>query len=260
MIKRRILAAALMAIVVIVLAMTTTGCERVPLSESRSSNRGAGAASSETTAAALGSARRMDARIRMGVGSLKMSSVPSSTAAFDARFTFTLESRRPQVAYAVDSTDGTPTARLSVDQPEVGNPIPLGEVENEWEVDLANGVPTDLSLELGVGEARIDLSGVDVRSIEAITGVGETVIDVSGPRANDMSGTITSGVGELTVRLPRDVGVQVTGGGDGLGNVSSKGFKGSGTVLTNEAWSGPGPKISLKIVRGVGDVTLELVD
>ena len=46
----------------------------------------------------------------------------------------------------------------------------------------------------------------------------------------------------------------------GLGNVSSEGFTSSGNVLTNDAWGQPGPKITLKVVRGVGDVTFELVE
>jgi hypothetical protein len=121
-------------------------------------------------------------------------------------------------------------------------------------------VPTNLSLKMGVGQGSVDLSGVDVRYLEAVTGVGETKIDLSGPRSNDVSGTITTGLGETTVRLPSNVGVRITGSGDGLGNVSSEGFTGGGNVLTNEAWSQPGPKITLKVVRGVGDITFELVE
>ena len=100
------------------------------------------------------------------------------------------------------------------------------EPENSWDLALASGVPTNLSLKMGVGQGSVDLSEVDVRSLEAVTGVGETEIDLSGPRSADVSGTITTGVGETTVRLPSNVGVQITGGGDGLGNVSSKGFTG----------------------------------
>ena len=59
-----------------------------------------------------------------------------------------------------------------------------GETENTWELALASGVPTDLSLKLGVGEADVDLSDVDVRYLEAVTGVGETTIDLSGPRSS----------------------------------------------------------------------------
>ena len=128
------------------------------------------------------------------------------------------------------------------------------DAENRWDLALASGVPTNISLKMGVGQGAIDLSGVDVRHLEAVTGVGETEIDLNGPRSADVSGTITTGVGETTVRLPSNVGVQITGGGDGLGNVSSEGLTG-GNVLTNEAWSQPGPKITLKVVRGVGDIT-----
>jgi hypothetical protein len=121
-------------------------------------------------------------------------------------------------------------------------------------------VPTNVSVKMGVGQGSVDLSGVDVRDLEAVTGVGETEIDLSGPRLADVSGTITTGVGATTVRLPKNIGVQITGGGDGLGNVSKGGLKGSGNVLTNDAWGQPGPKITLKVVRGLGDIKFEQVE
>ncbi len=98
-----------------------------------------------------------------------------------------------------------------------------------------------------------------MRSIDVVAGVGETKIDLSGPRSNDVSGTVTSGVGATTLLLPRDVGVKITGGSGGLGKVSSEDFTRTGNVLTNEAWNQPGPKITLKVVRGVGDLTFALV-
>ncbi len=219
-----------------------------------------GKSSTETTSAPLGGADRIDATIRMGVGDLAVSSVSSQTAGFTGEFKYNPESWKPEVTYRVDPAGGGSVGVLYVGQPEGDNIMKWGETENSWDLALASGVPTRLSLKMGVGQGKVDLSSVDVRYLEAVTGVGETEIDLSGPRSSDVSGTITTGVGETTVRLPNNVGVQITGGSDGLGDVSSEGFNGSGNVLTNDAWSQPGPKITLKVVRGVGDITFELVE
>jgi hypothetical protein len=196
----------------------------------------------------------------MGVGDLAVSSVSSQTAGFTGKFKYNPESWKPEVTYRVKGAEGDSVGVLYVGQPEGGSTMKWGETENSWDLALASGVPTNVSLKMGVGQGKADLRGVDVRYLEATTGMGETEIDLSGPRSADVSGTITTGVGETTIRLPRGVGVQITGGGDGLGNVSSKGFNGSGNVKTNDAWNLPGPKITLKVVRGVGDITFELVE
>jgi hypothetical protein len=239
----------------------SAGCTRVVLSDSQKMFGGApGKSSTETTLAPLGGANRIDATIRMGVGDLAISSVSSQTAGFTGAFKYNPVSWKPEVTYSVGVlADGTNVGVLYVGQPEGDNSMKWGETENSWDLALASGVPTNLSLKMGVGQGKVDLRDVDVRDLEAVTGVGETEIDLSGPRASDVSGTITTGVGETTVRLPSNVGVKITGGGDGLGDVSSEGFNGSGGVLTNNAWGQPGPKITLKVVRGVGDITFELV-
>jgi len=257
--KKTLVAVAAVAVAGVMLA--AAGCTRGPLPKSQVLVGGdSSAVSAETTSAPLGDAKRMVAKLRVGIGELQLSSVPSSTAAFTGRFDYEPADWKPDVAFSVESVDGTPTARLFVDQPADAERIKFGETRNAWDIGLASGVPTDLSLKLGVGDSKVDLSDVDVRTLEVVTGVGVATIDLSGPRSASMSGTITSGVGELTLRLPKDVGVRVSGGGDGLGDLSSHGFNGEGNELTNDAWSGTGPKIDLKIVRGVGDVKLELVE
>ncbi len=251
---------ALLMVVVAAVSLFSAGCVRVPLTGSQKVFGGdPGTSSTETTSAPLGGATRVNATIRMGVGELLVSSVPSSTAVFTADFTYNPRSWKPEVAYHVRPADPGPIGVLYVGQPEAGTATKWGQAENSWDLALARGVPTDLSLKVGVGEATVDLEDVDVRSIEVVTGVGETKLDLSGPRSSDVSGTITSGVGATTVRLPRDVGVQITVSGSGLGKVSSEDFTRTGNVLTNKAWSQPGPKITLKVVRGVGDITFELV-
>jgi hypothetical protein len=252
---------AIAAVAVLGAVVLSAGCTRVPLTESQKMFGGEpGKSSTETTSAPLGGADRVDATIRMGVGDLSVSGVSSQTAGFTGGFKYNPASWKPEVTYGVgELADGVKVGVLYVGQPEGDNIMKWGETENSWDLALASGVPTNLSLKLGAGEGSVDLSAVDIRSLDAVTGVGETSIDLSGPRTADLSGTITTGVGDTTVRLPRDIGVQITGGGDGLGDVSSEGFTG-GNVLTNDAWHQPGPKITLKVVRGVGDITFELVE
>jgi hypothetical protein len=127
-------------------------------------------------------------------------------------------------------------------------------------VRLGGGVPTALDLQLGVGTSRIDLRALDVTDLSVLTGVGDTVIDLSGPRARSLHGRIEAGVGSLVVKLPNDVGVRVTGRGEGIGEFSAVGLHEDNGVWVNDAYAGDGPRIEIDVNRGVGEVTIEMVD
>ena len=81
---------AIAVVAVLCAAVFSAGCVRVPLPESQKVFGGEPGqrAAPRRTSAPLGGATRIDATIRMGVGDLTVSSVPSSTAAFTGEFTY----------------------------------------------------------------------------------------------------------------------------------------------------------------------------
>ena len=72
--------------------------------------------------------------------------------------------------------------------------------------------------------------------------------------------TVTAGAGEVTVRLPSDVGVRVSGRSEGIGEWDFDGFRQDGEYLVNDAYGSTATSIELDVQRGIGKVTLELVD
>ena len=247
---RRIAIAAVAVLAIVALA-TTTGCTRVRLTDDPNTRT-----TTDTKTVALGGATSVEAEIRMGVGDLRLSTEPTTTDALSARFEYAPVSWKPTVDYSVSSGVG----QLLVEQPNTTDVGVFRDTKNSWELKLAGGVPTRLTLRLGVGSSKVDLRGLDLSSIDAVTGVGDTTIDLSGPRTKDLTGRIEAGVGRITVRLPRNVGVRFTGRQDGVGNFTADGFTAEGTSWVNDAYSGSGPKIDIDFVRGVGDATLVLVD
>ena len=247
---KRTMAAAAVALILMGL-LATTGCRRVRIEDQPGSQTRV-----DTETVALGGAQRVAGRVRIGIGRLVMSGVPSSTAALDARFTYSPVTWKPELTS--DSTSATCT--YSVSQPDSSDLPILGRPRNEWDLKLAGGVPTDLSLELGVGQSDIDLSAVDIRELKVVTGVGEATIDLSGARTSDVSGNIQTGVGATTIKLPAQVGVRVRGAGEGVGDVRADGFTHEGNDFVNAAWAGTGPKIDISLDHGVGDLRLVLVD
>jgi hypothetical protein len=243
--------------VLALLAIAGTGCTRVRLDDAPSTKT-----TTESKTVGLDGAKSLEAEIVMGVGDLRFSGEPSQTSAMEATFTYAPASWKPEVAYALTGEAGS----LSVRQPDPSRtPFP-DRARYVWDVKLTGAVPMTLDLTLGVGRSNVDLRGLDLVNgrkigLEVLCGVGNSTIDLSRrPRPTDLSARIETGIGETVIRLPKGVGVRVSGRQNGIGSTGADGFIAQGDAWVNEAYAGDGPKIEIDLVRGIGDVTLELVD
>jgi hypothetical protein len=260
---RRTLIAACAAVLALAMLATITGCTRVRLQDSPSART-----YTDNKTVPLAGATRLQTVISIGVGELTVvaadtsasvgasGSAEASGAAMVGSFIYTPKDWVPEVTYAVAGDTGT----LRVRQNDRLGGFPFGRPRNTWNLRLPANVPTDLTLTLGVGESTIDLRGADLTDLNVRTGVGATTIDLSGAHTADLGARVEAGVGSLTLRVPRNVGVRVTGRKDGVGDFAADGFTAQGNTWVNDAYSAAGPKIEIDLVRGVGDVTLVMVD
>jgi len=233
--------------------LAATGCTRVPLSETIGGEPTA--VTVDKPSHQLEGAEALVGTIRMGVGELTLTGSGATSETITSRFEYAPVSWKPEVEF---ETDGT-KAQYWVDQPE-SEPMKLGnDVRNDWTMRFPSGVATELSLKLGVGESTIDLRDVDVRELEVLTGVGSAKIDLSGERTSDINATIECGVGEMLIRVPSDMGVRIIGAEDGIGDFETPGFTEDGRDLVNAAYAESGPKLEIKLTRGVGEVRVEQV-
>lgn len=248
---RRVLTAVAAVVLGLALVAGATGCTRVALQDLPQTR-------SETLdkSVALEGATRLKTELAMGVGELTVSGLDTSGTAMTGEFVYSPSSWKPEVTY--NATGGVGT--LAIRQPSHSDVQLFDKVTNTWDVRLAKGVPTDLRLTLGVGKSSVDLRGVDLTSLNVVNGVGDTSIDLSGARTTSFRVDIESGVGKLTLRLPRSVGARVTGGKDGIGEFTADGVSVRSDSWVNDAWSGSGPKIDIALERGVGEVEILLVD
>jgi hypothetical protein len=59
--------------------------------------------------------------------------------------------------------------------------IPLGDVENTWELGLTNALPLDLTIEGGASENIFDLSGLQLTNLKITQGASDTTIRFDTP-------------------------------------------------------------------------------
>ena len=151
--------------------------------------------------------------------------------------------------------------------------------ETELDVCLSTELPLEVLASVGAGDANIDLSGVQLRDFDAASGTGDTHVDfgdasVAGAEMSIGTGTgdltvdakratwtgknslkIDAGTGDVTVYLPRGIGVRVSVD-RGVGGLAIRGLEKEGDVYVNGLSSSAEDRLDVDIDTGVGDVTV----
>ncbi|CAN5625680.1 hypothetical protein BH23GEM10_BH23GEM10_09990 [soil metagenome] len=139
--------------------------------------------------------------------------------------------------------------------------IATGASSTKLTVSAPNAGSCDL-LELEVGAARFEatrLGNLNARRMTMHGGVGEVTLDFTGQWQQDMIGKIDMGLGSLTLRLPRGLGVSIRKGGL-LASFDSQGLVKRGDVHYSENWDSATHKLSLEINAALGSINVVWVD
>lgn len=234
-----------LAALLVAAVLTTTGCELIVRRVERP-------ITNDEVDLPLDGAKKLDARLRIGVGELEVKG--GTAGAIDGEFRYTRDDWKPQTDYAVLGDTG----RLEVLQGDADD-LGFGAHRNEWEIALPEDVPLDLRVESGVGQSRLDLGDLDLRKLDVRLGTGEIDIDLTGID-HDVEADVEGGVGEITITVPEGVGVRIVGAKDGIGDFSAEGFRNDGDALVNDAHGTAKATIEIALRRGTGDVTIIQAD
>lgn len=213
--------------------------------------------------------KRLKADIKMNAGQLNLSTHTQSRAALKA--TFTKTSWKPSVK--MDPQNG----HLSIHQPSEKDTNMKDDDKNEWQIKIPKDLSTDLKIQMGAGEGKVDLSGsslgrVDVEfgagdfalnlsnsslsSLDVKAGVGALAIDLSGRQDKNLKAKIDGGVGSINLVLPRQVGVRVKV--NGLGGLDRNDFKKQDGYYVNDNYGKTNNNIEVTINGGLGSVDLDM--
>jgi hypothetical protein len=192
----------------------------------------------------------------------------------DAGFTYNVADYKPEVAYG--------SGVLVVRQPGVEGRASLWDLDDyryEWDLRLNDDVPIEMTIDLGVGFAELELGTlsltrldvnagagdvtVDLAGASSLTrldidvGAGNVVVDLTGDRKVDLDADINGGAGRAALRLPPDVGVRVDVEG-GLSKVNASGLQKEGDAYVNDAYGKSEVTLRIDVKAGLGAIDLEL--
>ncbi|AXH99803.1 hypothetical protein DV702_08690 [Sporosarcina sp. PTS2304] len=135
-----------------------------------------------------------------------------------------------------------------------------GRNRNDWKLQLTKEVPIDLSVDMGVSDSQLNLSGIRLSKLSIDAGVGDTTVDLSGDWQDGFTANFDMGVGDMEVILPKHTGVKLKVS-KGIGSVGTKQLIAKGNdVYVNEAYGQSDVVIEIKADIGVGDVNFIFAD
>lgn len=117
-----------------------------------------------------------------------------------------------------------------------------------------------LTLEVGAAQFRATgLANLNTESLRLTGGVGEVTLDFTGEWRTDLSADIEMGLGALTLRVPRGVGVRVQKGGL-LAGFDSEGLVKRGDAYFSEDWEDADRKLTVSVDAALGSIRMAWVD
>jgi predicted membrane protein len=223
-------------------AIGFTGCARI---------EEAGPMQHETANIELDKSEILKLDVRLAVGELKVSG--GAKKLVEAAFDYNVPSWKPEVSYSATGFRGT----MRIEQREDRGASLGGNQKCTWDILVNDSIPTDFDFKFGVGEATLNLATANIRSLTLNMGVGEANIDLRGKPAKDYNVEVRGGVGEATIRLPKDVAVVAEAKG-GIGGIEARGLQKDGDRYVNDAYRNRTSPVTVRLdVRGgVGSINL----
>ncbi len=210
---------------------------------------------SNTTGFPLDGATSGNISIIMGAGEITVDGGTRDHALMET----TVFSKAPewQPAFSSSLDNMTKTVRMT-DKGHTGKAWFAVHSPNSWEIRITDNVPVALDVNIGAGDCRLNLGAINLNNLNVHSGAGDTKIDLGRYRGGRFDATITSGIGDLTLKVPGTSNTRITAH-QGVGDIT-----GSGLTLNNGAYVTAGynpalPVNEIAVRQGVGSVRLEMV-
>jgi hypothetical protein len=237
------------AIILVVITIAISGC---------SSTSPAPVTTAETTHDFVepGGAGSADVTIIMGAGELSVTGGADTKNLMESTVITTNPEWRPVIVYSTNNTKGN----LRITQKENAEIRMFnGNQQNRWEILLNNDIPLSLDVKTGVGNVNLNLGTLNLTALQVKIGTGNQVVDFTGYNRTGPDSEILSGVGNLTVRLPRGMNSRITID-KGLGDIRADGFLIKDGAYWVSGSPSPGTTVTnIHVKQGVGSVTLVAV-
>ena len=208
------------------------------------------AVAGEEVRQALGEATRAEIVIEPGVGALYIEALPESANLVEGVISVG-KGLRVKRHFAVAGK--TATFTLQTDGATFG-PFTGWDDQWSWELGLAPEVPLELEIDLGVGLADIDLTGLTVDDLKVNLGVGRTVVTL--PDEGRFYARIEGAIGETVVVIPAGLAARIRVDTGLAVSDLPDGYQQRGDVYTSPGYDSADDRVDLEVSQAIGKVTI----
>lgn len=209
-----------------------------------------GALRAESQSVELGDIEGVSVEIDLGAGNLNLAG--GADKLLEANFTYNVDRLKPEVAYS----DG----RLVVRQPNIEGLPDLRNItdfRNDWDLRLNNEVPMGLTVNIGPGTNDLQLAGLSLTRLNIMLVAGDSTVDLRGDWTRDLDIDIETGMSNVYIRLPRDVGVRVVMDA-GASTIETSGLTQDDNIYTNAAYGISAVTLEVNMESVIGRINLEV--
>ncbi|MBN1887704.1 MAG: hypothetical protein JW850_06925 [Thermoflexales bacterium] len=252
----------------------------------------------ERQSVGLNGASSSDVQLLIGTGELTVS--PGADGLLEGVFRYNVKEWKPEVQHSKVGNTASVLVRQGANRDNWG--IAGKGARNEWDIRLDTSTPMRLTVGMGAGTSKLDLSGLRLTRLNVDAGASETTIrfntpnpeqlsqievnsgagkvelysmgnanfermsvksgagelslDLNGAWTRSASVEVIAGVGRVTVRVPREVGVKVKTGASPVGKVIVQDLLSADGGYVNEAYATAAIKLDVSLTTGVGELTV----
>lgn len=196
-----------------------------------------------------------DGRLRVGMSGTQMRGRNIRGGELDLRFS-------PDVPLALDLQFGAAEATLDLGGLAVrALEVQTGASRTDLRISQPNRTTCE-SADISVGAAKFTAAGLgnlNARRLTVKGGVGEMTLDFTGSWQADMEAGVDMGLGSLTLRVPRSLGVSIARSGV-LTSFDSEGLTKRGNSYYSQNWDSAARKLTINLDAALGSIRVVWVD
>jgi hypothetical protein len=211
--------------------------------------------SANTTPVPLDGAVSGDIRLTLGAGELNVQGGAPDNTLMEAIVFSKAPEWQPEL---VQSINNSRKSVVMTEKGYKGKEWFAVDSPNSWTVSLNDRVPVRLDVNVGAGECELDLGSLNLESLTVNTGAGDTIIDLGNYHGNRFDSSIRTGVGDLTLRIPKESNTRIRAE-IGIGDISNKGFEQDGDTFITPGFDPAVAVNEITLNQGVGSTSLELL-
>lgn len=202
-------------------------------------------------------ANSADVRVEKGVGTLTIGSMEGDDRLLATGNLEYLENREAPRQNVTESGD---TANVEISEGRGGVNFGLkwfnGAQSPGWDINLNRRVPIDLEVDIGTGNATLDLKTLQIGTLKVDMGTGNARL-ILPSNANNTNVDINGGTGNLELIVPGEVEARIEVN-SGLGNSTfdSRFFKRGEDIYETGEYASATNKVTIKVNHGIGNLNI----